>query len=284
MTEIVELFGIDTASAESTVWPETIAGQHCRFTGRRCYKTRKSNPSIAIGTCTVGHSRPLAPVVICPSRFLERGQIFTDCLHLLSGHEPGNELHVCREVGVPGGNIDFFLVSTRGRRVVDFVGIEIQTIDTTGTVWPARQRFLQAQGITVSAEDAASRNGYGMNWKMTAKTILVQLHHKIQMFEHVNKHLVLVVQDCLLSYMKRTFAFDHLTEVRTTDPMQFHSYLLQAGEGGLRMSLSERLSTDTAGIARCLGLQGEGNLEMAQIVGTLEARISDQTLFVINSN
>lgn len=43
-----------------------------------------------------------------------------------------------------------------------------------------------------------------MNWKMTAKTILVQLHHKIDTFESISKHLVLVVQDYLLDYMKRS--------------------------------------------------------------------------------
>lgn len=32
---------------------------------------------------------------------------------------------------------------------------------------------------------------------MTAKTTLVQMHHKIQTFEHVNKRLVLVTQDGL---------------------------------------------------------------------------------------
>ena len=46
---------------------------------------------------------------------------------------------------------------------------------------------------------------------MTAKTILMQLHHKIQTFEHVNRKLVLVVQDKLLEYMEREFDFTHLT-------------------------------------------------------------------------
>jgi hypothetical protein len=43
-----------------------------------------------------------------------------------------------------------------------------------------------------------------MNWKMTAKTILVQMHHKVETFEHINKKMVLVIQDVLLRlYEKR---------------------------------------------------------------------------------
>ncbi len=79
-----------------------------------------------------------APVVICPFRLLQRRQIFVDSLHLLGMHEPGNELHIIPEVAVPGGSVDYFLVSARLRKVMDFVGIEVQALDTTGTVWPAR--------------------------------------------------------------------------------------------------------------------------------------------------
>ena len=49
-----------------------------------------------------------------------------------------------------------------------------------------------------------------MNWKMTAKTILVQLNHKIESFENLGKHMALVLQDHLLAYMQREFAFNHI--------------------------------------------------------------------------
>jgi hypothetical protein len=100
--------------------------------------------------------------------------------------------------------------AVRSGKVIDFVGIELQTLDTTGTVWPERQRFLQNHGITVRDVDVSSGKGFGMNWKMTAKTILMQLHHKIHTFEHLSKHLVLVAQDCLIEYMQREFSFEHI--------------------------------------------------------------------------
>jgi len=43
-----------------------------------------------------------------------------------------------------------------------------------------------------------------MNWKMTAKTILMQVHHKVQTFEEINKHLVLVIQDHFMDYIKKS--------------------------------------------------------------------------------
>ncbi len=277
MSKIVELYGIST-EAEAD-WPAVVAGQQCPFLKRKCLKNRKSEPEITIGSCTLAAGKDRAKVMICPFRLLERNQIFMDCLHLLTLHEPGNELHIVPELAVPGGSIDYCLVSVKNRKPVDFVGIELQTLDTTGTVWPERQRFLHQHRIPVKDADRNSTKPFGLNWKMTAKTILVQLHHKIQTFEHVGKHLVLVDQDCLTAYMKKEFSFGHLQAARLGDPMHFHSYSLEGDErGNLRLQLAERLSTDGVGIAKCLGLQGEANVELEEILKQLEAKLSAQTL------
>ncbi|MCM2540468.1 hypothetical protein NDN94_22070, partial [Burkholderia glumae] len=123
MSKVVELFG-KAVDAPGIEWQKTIAEQGCPFLAKRCYKIRKSNPEISIGSCTVLYGRPLEPIIICPTRLIERGQIFVDCLHLLTCHEPGNELHLVSEVSVPGGSIDYVLVSTKDGKIRDFVGIE----------------------------------------------------------------------------------------------------------------------------------------------------------------
>ncbi len=281
MTRIIDLFGHDTATRPEPDWSAIVREQRCPFVEKRCYKVRKSQPEISIGTCTVGYGN--APVIICPQRLLEKRQIFVDCLHLLTGHEPGNELHIVPEISVPGGSIDYILASIRDSKARDFVGIELQTLDTTGTVWPERQRFLQSKGVGgLDAADLRNPKPYGMNWKMTAKTILVQLHHKIQTFEGVNKHLVLVVQDRLLDYMSREFSFQHINpEARTSDPMHFHAYSVEAARGHV-LNLVKRVSTDTDGIAKCLGLQNEARLDMRVILAAIEQKITLKTRFDFN--
>ncbi len=281
MSEVIELFGESTQSELGSDWNAVVNRQWCPYLDRKCIKIRKSQPDISIGTCSVLYGKAKLPIVICPFRLLERRQIFTDCLHLLSLHEPGNELHIVSEVTVPGGSVDYFLVSVRNGKIKDFVGIELQTLDTTGTVWPARQRFLQSIGIGVVREETKP---YGMNWKMTAKTILIQLHHKIQTFEAVNKHLVLVIQDFLLEYLRDQFQFSHVMKARLGDPMQIHAYRFnQKEDGSHSLNLDSRLSTDSRGIAICLGLQADANVDFGQIVQQLESKISPQTLFTLGA-
>jgi len=280
MSKVIELFGNSSSSPRKN-WRTIVRQQECPFLNKRCYKVRKSVPDISIGTCTVLYGKPAKPILICPTRLIERRQIFIDCLHLLTTHEPGNELHIVPEVTIPGGSVDYFLVSARQGRVKDFVGIELQTLDTTGAVWPERQRLLKELNVPRTDDAERSKKSFGMNWKMTAKTILVQMHHKIQTFEHINKKLALVTQDRLLNYMTKEFSFGHLSNPPAIgDSMHFHAYSMEEQpDHSYRLTLHSRLSTDTAGIAKCLGLQAEARVDMEEIVRQLQTKISSSTLF-----
>jgi hypothetical protein len=278
MSKLAELFGKSTVSTQD--WRAVLERRWCPFLDRLCLKNRKSSPDVLIGSCTVTYGKENRSIIICPHRLLERRQIFSDCLHLLTLHEPGNEFHIIPEVTIPGGSVDYFLASVRNRKVKDFVGIELQTLDTTGTVWPERQRFLHEVGIKVPKEDIECEDSFGMNWKMTAKTILVQLHHKVETFESVNKKLVLVVQNPLIEYMQANFNFGHIKEARLGDSMHIHGYdLALNGNKNWKMDLVSRLSTDAAGVSQSLGLQADAKVELATIIALLEDKISDATLF-----
>lgn len=281
MSKIVELFTYPLDNTEYN-WTDILAKQYCRYTHKRCFKVRKSNPEISIGTCVVEYGKQPEDIIICPHRLLQRYQIFFDCIHLLTLHQPGNELHIVPEVSIPGGSVDYVLVSTDDqRKIVDFVGIELQTMDTTGTVWTERQLALFEKGIIDNPP--SSNKSFGMNWKMTAKTILVQLHHKIQTFETINKHLVLVIQNPLLHYIEGEFSFSHIHKSpRLGDSMHFHSYSLSSIGEKLKLKLDYRYSTDSAGISELLGLRANANIGLEEITSILESKISDSTLLSMN--
>lgn len=282
MGKVLELFGIAPTTKRAVDWEKIVREQICPYSQSRCFKVRKSQPEISIGTCSVRYGKDAKNIIICPNRLLQKKQVFTDCVHLLTLHEPGNEFHVVSEVSIPGGSIDYFLVSARGGKVKDFVAIEFQALDTTGTVWPERQKLLHELGLGVSEGDWDSSKSFGMNWKMTAKTILVQLHHKIETIENLNKHLVLVVQDHFLDYMKREFIFNHLNAPgRTGDSMHIHSYALKEDDGEFQLELQSRFSTDADGIATCLGLQAEARIELENLIAELERKLSSDTLLTL---
>ena len=272
MSKIKELFGLycnDTAD-----FTYALATQMCPYSHKKCYKTRKSDSNTAIGTCTVAYQSN--NIIICPNRLLENSQVFVDCLHLLTLHEPGNELYVVPEIAIPGGNVDYFLVSAKDGKVKDFIGIEFQTMDTTGTVWPERQRLLHEHGFNVNAADIDNPRKFGMNWKMTAKTILVQMHHKSETFENLNKHLVLIIQKPFFDYINKEFSFTHIKGVRVGDPVHIHSYDFKEKGNHLKLVLDTRVSTDSNGIAESLILNTQVKVELDDIIATLEQKLSNE--------
>ena len=276
---IAELFGHPTSTSDLD-WTSIVQEQHCPFLGRRCYKVRKSDPDTSIGSCSVLHGRADTPTVVCPERLVEHGHVFTDCLHLLMLHEPGNTLHVVSEIQVPGGSVDYFLVSEREDKVVDFAGVEIQALDTTGTVWPARQHFLRQVGLPVAGE-ADGKARFGINWKMTAKTILMQIHHKLETFENLGKKLALVLQDVLLDYMIREFDFEGISrQSRSGHPLHIHSYGTREEDGGaIRLHMTERRSSDSDGVAKCLALRAEARKGLGDLTKQLQNKIGQDTVF-----
>ena len=280
MSRVREFFTF-SIEKDNIQWKNVVKKQQCRYSNKRCFKVRKSQAEISIGTCTVQYGQDNKDIIICPHRLTERKQIFSDCLHLLTSHQPGNELHLISEVSIPGGSVDYFLVSTDpDRKVKDFVGIELQTMDTTGTLWPERELVLQDLGLKKNVPPP--QKPFGMNWKMTAKTILVQLHHKIDTFESINKHLVLVIQDHLLEYIKNEFSFGHINaQPLIGDSMHIHSYKLKKEEKDFKLVLDSRHSTDSNGISKLLGLNANAKIGFDEIAKILETKISDSTIFSI---
>ncbi len=164
---------------------------------------------------------------------------------------------------------------------MDFVAIELQAVDTTGSIWNERQSMLNNLGIHQDELDVDQNKSYGMNWKMTAKTTLIQLHHKIQTFEYVSKNLVLVIQDVLFEYLNRQFKFNHLNNPAIqNDSMQFHIYKIEKqNDHTYKLRMQSRLSTDSHGIEECLGLNMNTKLELDRILQSLETKISPDNYF-----
>ena len=134
-------------------------------------------------------------------------------------------------------------------------------------------------GEAVAAKDVASDKSFGINWKMSAKTILVQLHHKVETFAALNRRLVLVVQDHLVDYMSREFNFEHFSNPpRLGDTMHMHCYHLDKGEANYQIQLGKRCSTDAAGVALALGLNASAHVSLVNILRELQAKISRNTL------
>lgn len=234
-------------SDESEEAEESREEEYCPFQDKRCTKRRKSESDVTIGTCSVGYrGRGLdeyKPHVICPSRF-ETDAVFDPLKSLFVGE---GEFFRVPEVSLFGTSIDYVV----GKRdddgnVIDFAGVEVQAIDSTGSVWEHKTAYEAGDDI----EDV--EDSYGMNWAMSiTKTMMQQAFKKGQAFVEWDENIVFLVQDVALDYLRRKSNTSRLEDAKEENPVHFYSYSFEYNHEteAYGWEIDERLSTDLDGVS-----------------------------------
>src|SRR5690606_12847032 len=159
--------------------------------------------------------------------------------------------------------------------------LELQTMDTTGSVWYSRQKLINDE-LGIPTLEAGDPKTYGINWKMTAKTILLQMHHKAETLELLGKKLVLVIQDVFYNYMESAFQTSSLQDADVKNSVHFHIYgLNREDNANFSLELRFRRSTTALGIEQILGLRESKAIHEEALLARLQAKISERTLLTI---
>jgi hypothetical protein len=175
----------------------------------------------------------------------ETNQVFADVTYLLKGEIA--KVMVIPEIRLgKSGNVDFLVAGLDGdRNIVDFLGLELQTNDTTasGPLYAARNDFFAGR-----FEESYK---YGLNWKHTVKLVLKQTLDKSAVFMSWGKRYVWAMQDTLLERMR---GYANLSGFSSADPSAhevfFHAYEVIPGEQRYELRLQEQVGADREGVAR----------------------------------
>lgn len=191
-SNIIEFFGFSPED-KSPAAQRARSQKECPFAGVTCTKTL--NDGEVSGACTL-KPKNAGPVICCPVRlYANHHEILRDVAHIAFGpviplvaasaitKETGECVAVFgkgwgKELRLPtrgrsgGYFVDWVLarVSAAGE-LVDFVAVEVQSIDTTGNYRKERETYLNEEAFT-----GASTAGF--NWENVNKRILPQIIYK----------------------------------------------------------------------------------------------------------
>ncbi len=195
-SRIIEFFGYNPKD-RSPPAVESRAKLQCPFLGRKCAKTLSDG--LISGACTLKPATG-GPVVCCPIRlYANKYQILRDVARIAFGPEIpllaasavtkaagdciavfgkgwGKELRLPSRSKTGGKTGAYFVdwvlahVSATGK-LLDFVAVEVQSIDTTGNYRQEREAYLKEKSFT-------GKTKAGFNWENVNKRILPQIIYK----------------------------------------------------------------------------------------------------------
>ncbi|WP_205623631.1 DNA (cytosine-5-)-methyltransferase [Desulfogranum japonicum] len=192
--DLVEIFGYapDDLSKESrSLW--NIGA--CPFLNKSCIKINHDQ-SIIYGTCSV--TSPYGHIIICPNRlyannyetlkrvakdafgdvqfylfdeYVKNRTKIDECIVAL-GKNSGKEVQVGRHL-----SMDWVLARIKNTKLVEYVGIEIQSIDITGNYRDAWHGYKNLPMTNTPIENIPS-SSHGLNWANVHKRLIPQLIRK----------------------------------------------------------------------------------------------------------
>jgi Restriction endonuclease NotI len=190
-SNIIEFFGYDPHD-NSPAAKQARKQKHCPILGSQCTKTL-SDGEIS-GACTLKPKKS-GPVICCPIRLYAKNYRILnevvdvafgtgiplvpankitkggDCVAVF-GKGWGKELRLPARGKSGGYFVDWVLAHVNAAgALVDFVAVEVQSIDTTGNYRAEREAYLRGRAF-------AGTSSAGFNWENVNKRILPQIIYK----------------------------------------------------------------------------------------------------------
>lgn len=165
----------------------------CPFLGVQCTK-RSTSLTDPYPVCSVWKSD--RQVCVCPKRFHQVDFLSDVLTHCWPGDAPTNP-QIAHEVKMAGfGNVDFVIADVGDEgEIGQFLSVELQAIDITGTVMDAYEALRNGQQVR-------NKKTYGLNFDNVYKRYITQLIRKGYFHHHWGTKIVAVMQDVLYDYVR----------------------------------------------------------------------------------
>jgi hypothetical protein len=201
----------------------------CPYIKSRCPKRSTNLPDEPYPVCTLWKNGPTdipekGLVFVCPKRFYAVDFLTEVIEHCWPGDKPSNP-QIAREVKMTGfGNVDFVIADVGDDNEIDqFLSVELQAIDITGSAFPAYQALR-------AAKDLGKRPTYNFNWDNVYKRYVTQLIRKGYFHHHWKSKIVAVIPEQVYQYILGRAAFMKTTDVKNDPQVNiiFMTYRLQS--------------------------------------------------------
>jgi len=229
-----EIFGYPYSNTDSKA-TEVRAKHWCPFVDKVCYKQSRLI-DYPFGVCSAHVNDD--EVALCPRRFLDGHTVFTD----IAQHyfKTVNNILVFSEIRLEDvGSFDFVMVKHKpmSAEIEDFVAIEFQTGQTTGTgkLVQGLKDYLEGKSVTQKSY------GFGLNLYDIWKRSFTQILNKGVIMENWRKKIYWVVQEPVYKYFEARYNLQRL-DFQPQHSTVFALYDLKPTGQVFRLGASRKIS------------------------------------------
>ncbi len=214
-TIIGEILGEPAAEMRNPV----NADYQCPFINSQCLK-RSQRIAGPYPVCSIWRGRDASNLVcLCPKRFFQVNFLDDVIKHCWHGSQPTNP-KIAHEVQMAGfGQVDFVIadVDSKHGTVREFISVELQAVDITGSVEPAYQGVINSQELE-------KRPSHGFNWANVRKRYISQLISKGFYHHHWGTRMVAVLQTVVYDEFRKYIEFDELLPTQGNIVFMLYDY------------------------------------------------------------
>ena len=181
----------------------------CPFLDGACTK-RSHRIEGPYPVCSVWHHKRNPKLICtCPKRFFEIDLLADILEHCWPGNPPQNP-RLVHEVSMGAfGTVDLVVADVaadadvaKSRSVRQFVSVELQAVDTTGSVYQYYEALLK--------NEERADGSFGINWANVRKRYINQLIVKSYYHHQWDTRVVAVMQTQLYNYLRENMQFDEI--------------------------------------------------------------------------
>ena len=260
--DLVEIFGYSPDDLTPSVRSLWDLGA-CPFVNKACSKTNHDK-SVTYGTCSV--TTTSGDCVVCPNRMYEKNyrvlrrvaaSVFDPSIPFLLfeeyiprrnqpgpfivalGQNSGREVKLGQKL-----SMDWVLAKVENSNLVEYVGVEVQSIDITNNY---RDAWYAYRTLQPNSTRAIPESEHGMNWANVHKRLIPQIIRKGRIYsssELVRHGIHFIVPDVVYVKFEDIIGSDiPLADCSAKNTITIHTYGLSAAPApGMQRELIEKRS------------------------------------------
>ncbi|TXI35274.1 MAG: hypothetical protein E6Q53_00030 [Candidatus Moraniibacteriota bacterium] len=274
-----EVFGYPVSNTQKEILDTRTKG-YCRFIDGPCQKSTYEDAQGVrrpMGVCSIHHHGDNIAIT-CPHRLKEKNLIFKAASEFCFPGVSDSEIVLMPEVRLPtnkgrAGNIDYILVHQKDGKVVNFSGLELQTVYFSGdSMKKGFIEYMENQALGTTTSPKVTGRQHPDYRSSSKKRLLPQLIEKCPIFSTWQKKFCVAIHAEFYADLLRGVSFEQVKKEDADFAWIVVDYV-RKDDASLELGITEVVYSNSEAILKAFLISPEDIMPVGSFIATLEMKL-----------